>query len=258
VTRVARPIWLTLRQVLLLIATVVTCLVLSGLAGMLFSHQRIWAQVVSVLLFLPAVATSMGVWMWREDEADAGGKWLFPLSVCLLAIVIPVIYGLPTLYQDRYGEVVVAVVTEDLGGTAEPGSSQRIRVSEVTTGGDLGLLTLTDERDVRVGDEVRVLADPRDWVRSSDPERRNAGLWTAAYTSGFSGLAGLVVLTSLRAGRDIRRWSHAARHPAARSEGRPPRPARDRRRDETDGIPEDDDFVDDGGDSGDGHGGGGD
>jgi hypothetical protein len=77
--------------------------------------------------------------------------------------------GLPKVYQDWRGEPTSAVVTKDADGTSRAGAEQTIEVKRAADGEPLGRLNTRDDRDLRVGDEVTVLVDPRGRPGAGDP-----------------------------------------------------------------------------------------
>jgi hypothetical protein len=197
-------LWLVARQALLTVGSVGVGLVVCGTGGALAGHRIAWLTPVGVMVGVVGFFAAVAVWSIGPDDLEVGTLWTLPMAVALFLMLGAVFVGLPGAYMTHRGERTGAVVTAKVPGPTLGATDQRIRVRIGMTGEDPGLLHYHDGRDLQGGDRVDVLVDPHGWFAAhsgqSDPRLRRT-----AQTAGWTGLAGVALLTVLRAGRDVRR-----------------------------------------------------
>ena len=103
------------------------------------------------------------------------------------------------------GERVAVVATEDTPPYVSSSGVQHVRVTDPADGTDLGEIGFQTDHAIRTGERLEVRVDPHGWVEPDgittvDPKLRAFGLTLAGIGVGVP-----VLLTVLRARRDLRR-----------------------------------------------------
>jgi hypothetical protein len=197
--------WICVRQVLLTLGFLLAVVVTSGGVAFSFSFGFTWLTVLVSLPLLVGVFASGVVWFIGEHSLDVEPQWILPVTIASVCLFFYAPIGLSLAYLHTAGDRVAVVVVDDVYGDSAPDTDQKIRVADAGTGADLGELAYHADRDLRVGDRLEVLVDPRGWVPTEGPGM-SPTTRTMTYLFAGTGFGVMFLLTGLRMRRDLRRY----------------------------------------------------
>ncbi|MEU4445369.1 hypothetical protein AB0K14_22155 [Actinosynnema sp. NPDC050801] len=197
--------WICVRQVLLTLGFLLAVVVTSGGVAFSFSFGFTWLTVLVSLPLLVGVFASGVVWFIGEHSLDVEPQWILPVTIASVCLFFYAPIGLSLAYLHTAGDRVAVVVVDDVHGDSAPDTDQKIRVADAGTGADLGELAYHADRDLRVGDRLEVLVDPRGWLPTEGPGM-SPTTRTMTYLFAGTGFGVMFLLTGLRMRRDLRRY----------------------------------------------------
>jgi hypothetical protein len=233
---------LILRPVALFFGALLAGVLPAAVAGMLYGRDADLMVMAGPILWMFAVVGVPVVWFTGEDES---AKWIVPLIIAALALVIPVTAETSSVYMRAVGDRVPVQVSEDSHSLF--GGRQRVRVTDLATGRDLGELDYVDDRDLQVGDRLVALRDPLGWLPVSSGRSLNETAF--GYRTAAVGLTLLLLLTALRVHRDLRLFARSGSRAPADGVADDPVPAYGDTGRDGDPEPVPDDVVDPGPDA---------
>lgn len=196
--------WICVRQVLLTFGFLLAIVVTSGGVAFCYSFGFTWLTVLVSLPLLVGVFASGTVWFIGEHSLDVEPQWIVPVAIASVCLFFYAPIGLSLAYLHTAADRVAVVVVDDIYGDSAPDTDQKIRVADAGTGADLGELAYHADRDLRVGDRLEVLVDPRGWLPTEGPETSPA-MRKMTYLLAGTGFGVMFLLTGLRIRRDLRR-----------------------------------------------------
>ncbi|MGM1063579.1 hypothetical protein [Saccharothrix sp. Mg75] len=257
--------WICVRQVLLTLGFLLAIVVTSG--GVAYSHSFgfTWLTVLVSLPLLVGAFASVMVCFIGEHSLDVEPEWILPVVLAAVCLFFYAPTGLSLAYLHTAADRVAVVVVDDHDGDSAPDTGRKIRVADAGTGADLGELAHHADRDLRVGDRLEVLVDPRGRLPMEGPGMSPEAR-TSTYLFAGPGFGVIFLVTGLRMRRDLRRYRlTGSRMPfATPAKARGPEPRREPTADDPDapksdppgpdGVPKRADRGDGGGSSGGDHG----
>ncbi|WP_230571466.1 hypothetical protein [Saccharothrix luteola] len=197
--------WICVRQVLLTFGYLLAIVVTSGGVAFSYSFGFTWLTVLVSLPLLAGVFAGGMVWFIGEHSLDVEPKWIVPVAIASVCLFFYAPIGLSLAYLHTAADRVAVVVVDDVYGDSAPDTDQKIRVADAGTGADLGELAYHADRDLRVGDRLEVLVDPRGWLPTEGPGMSPA-MRTMTYLFAGTGFGVMFLITGLRMRRDLRRY----------------------------------------------------